>query len=70
MWFEDRKYGDAWDKRYYKDFVNYYETHNYDGSTRVSSGAVVLSAKQRSVAPRRTSPIVLLLARVRWNELS
>ena len=62
MSYEDQKYGDAWDKRYYKDFINYYENYNYDGSVRVSNGAVVLPAKQQPVTPRKTSPLVILLA--------
>ena len=64
MSYEDQKYGDAWDKRYYKDFMEYYAKYNYDGSDK----RIVVAT--RAQKPARDGEIVLLLARVRWNELS
>lgn len=64
MPYEDQKYGDAWDKRLYKDFREYYEKYNYDGSDK---RIVVATCAQK---PARHGEIVLLLASVRWNELS
>ncbi len=64
------KFGDTWNKRYYKDFIRYYETHNYDGSIRAGTRNVLVSPKQQSVERSRSSAVELLLASVRWNELS